>query len=618
MAVLDVKKKVIKGKIVYYGPGLCGKTTNLEHINSVMKGSQEMMSLATEGDRTIFFDFLPMDLGKVRGISTKFKLYTVPGQVRYNLTRKMVLKNVAGVVFVADSQLSMMDSNIESLENLFDNLKDLGLDPDEIPIVLQYNKRDLPDLASPEELDKALNHNDYPVLMASAIKGDGVLDTLKKITRLVFDRISATFEGKGKASKKKAASSDKPMKEKPQPEKPPTMKGVVVKTEQLRRERFPTDPQQFGAPKLIPAKPPQEKKLEAVADRAPARDTEKSEATTDAAAMQGLEDLRVKITALVKQQDMILDSQQKASELAEKKNQVFRNSVSADISEIRAEIVKSRKELDHLHRAMAGLKDQIKAAPLSGSGAGDLDGESTRLLEQMNRDLATKKEVSDLQKSVAGLADGLVTKKELSDLQKSVAGLAGGLATKKELSDLQKSVAGLSEHTDAILATQRDISVRDADLKTALRRVEAQTDALQSATTTVLSGLREEIERSRKAGSEPKREEPPARKQATVPRKEAPAPRKEPAKARDLVGDPRHQNAARAARVMVADLLLYHPDEVSEGIRNGDLMKRMKAQMETMRQTYEARIPEDVRKEKDHLAVAIEKLGSQSNKQPKA
>ena len=134
MAFIDSKKKLIQGKIVYYGPGLCGKTTNLEIINKSVPNTQELMSLSTEGDRTIFFDFLPMDLGKIRGISTHFKIYTVPGQVRYNLTRKMVLKNVDGVVFVADSQRLMLDSNLESLQNLYDNLRELRINPEQVQI----------------------------------------------------------------------------------------------------------------------------------------------------------------------------------------------------------------------------------------------------------------------------------------------------------------------------------------------------------------------------------------------------------------------------------------------------------------------------------------------------
>jgi small GTP-binding protein len=211
MAVIDIKKKVIKGKIVYYGPGLCGKTTNLEYVNQTVPNTQEMMSLSTEGDRTIFFDFLPMDLGKIRGISTNFKLYTVPGQVRYNLTRKMVLKNVDGVVFVADSQPLMKNMNIESLENLYNNLRELGIDPKELPIVLQYNKRDLPEVMSREEMDETLNSNNYPVFMASAVTGEGVLETLREMSKIVFKKFCVSFID-SPAKEKSAASVNKQKK----------------------------------------------------------------------------------------------------------------------------------------------------------------------------------------------------------------------------------------------------------------------------------------------------------------------------------------------------------------------------------------------------------------------
>ena len=157
MAHIDAKSKFIVGKIVYYGPGQCGKTTNLQQVNQRSPHAKQLMSLATEGDRTIFFDFMPLDVGKIRGIDVQFKLYTVPGQVKYNRTRKMVLKDVDGVVFVADSQREMLEANLESLQNLRDNLSELGVDPDGVPLVLQYNKRDLPNLLTVEELDAALN-----------------------------------------------------------------------------------------------------------------------------------------------------------------------------------------------------------------------------------------------------------------------------------------------------------------------------------------------------------------------------------------------------------------------------------------------------------------------------
>ena len=191
MAQLDLRGKAIQGRIVYYGPGLCGKTTNLEYINRTVDDAQEMVSLATEGDRTIFFDLLPVELGKIGGIATSFKLYTVPGQVRYNRTRKMVLNNVDGLVFVADSQPQMRESNLESWDNLISNLRDLNIDPDKVPTVLQYNKRDLPNLLSVEELDGDLNEGKrYAVFLASAVNGEGVLETLAHISNQVYQQFA--------------------------------------------------------------------------------------------------------------------------------------------------------------------------------------------------------------------------------------------------------------------------------------------------------------------------------------------------------------------------------------------------------------------------------------------
>ena len=172
-------------KIVYYGPGLCGKTTNLQHVyqKTSPKSRGEMVSLETETDRTLFFDLLPLDVGNIAGFKTRFQLYTVPGQVFYNSTRKLVLRGVDGVVFVADSQIPMMDANIESLNNLRSNLQELGLNQEEVPLVLQYNKRDLKNIATLEEMNRVLNTRGVPYFEASAVQGTGVFETLKGISK---------------------------------------------------------------------------------------------------------------------------------------------------------------------------------------------------------------------------------------------------------------------------------------------------------------------------------------------------------------------------------------------------------------------------------------------------
>jgi signal recognition particle receptor subunit beta len=188
MTFINYAAREINCKIVYYGPGLCGKTTNLQYIydrtNAASRG--KLISLATETDRTLFFDFLPLDLGTVRGFKTRFHLYTVPGQVFYDASRKLILKGVDGVVFVADSQEARMDANVESLRNLEKNLTDHGFDLQVIPYVLQLNKRDLPTAAPTEDLYRQLNFKGEPTFEASAPNGLGVFDTLKAVAKQVL------------------------------------------------------------------------------------------------------------------------------------------------------------------------------------------------------------------------------------------------------------------------------------------------------------------------------------------------------------------------------------------------------------------------------------------------
>lgn len=191
MSFINYSSREINCKIVYYGPGLCGKTTNLQYIynktNPEAKG--KMISLATETERTLFFDFLPLSLGEIRGFKTSFHLYTVPGQVFYDASRKLILKGVDGVVFVADSQIERMEANIESLDNLRTNLAEQGYDLDKIPYVMQFNKRDLPNASPLAELQEALNPTDVQSFEAVATKGNGVFDTLKAVAKLVLTEL---------------------------------------------------------------------------------------------------------------------------------------------------------------------------------------------------------------------------------------------------------------------------------------------------------------------------------------------------------------------------------------------------------------------------------------------
>jgi hypothetical protein len=188
MSFINYLSREINCKIVYYGPGLCGKTTNLQYIynktNPDAKG--KMISLATETERTLFFDFLPLALGEIRGFKTRFHLYTVPGQVFYDASRKLILKGVDGVVFVADSQIARMEANVESLENLRTNLAEQGYNLDKLPYVIQYNKRDMPGIAPVDELRQLLNAANVPEFEGVASTGIGVFDTLKAVAKLVL------------------------------------------------------------------------------------------------------------------------------------------------------------------------------------------------------------------------------------------------------------------------------------------------------------------------------------------------------------------------------------------------------------------------------------------------
>ncbi len=202
MVLFNYSTRELTAKVVYYGPGLCGKTTNLQYIYDNLPGTVKgkMLSLATKTDRTLFFDFLPIDLGEIRGMRTRIQLYTVPGQVFYNETRRLVLKGADGVVFVADSQRQMMEANADSLANLEENLNAHGMKLSPIPLVLQFNKRDLPNVATVEEMNAALNKYNAPFYESVATTGIGVQDTLKAITKLVLLHLTKKYDPRRPAS----------------------------------------------------------------------------------------------------------------------------------------------------------------------------------------------------------------------------------------------------------------------------------------------------------------------------------------------------------------------------------------------------------------------------------
>jgi hypothetical protein len=237
MVLFNYSTKELTAKVVYYGPGLCGKTTNLQWVHEKLpiKNKGKMLSLATETDRTLFFDFLPIEIGTIRGMKTRIQLYTVPGQVFYNATRRMVLKGADAVCFVCDSQEAMLDANLESFENMRQNLEANEIDPDELPVVLQYNKRDLPNALPIEILNERMNPRNYPFYEAIAVKGIGVEDTLKAVTKLVFKSLSVKY-GEGAPAASAPGRAPGPPRSMPAPASLTPAPPVALTTEDLLGE----------------------------------------------------------------------------------------------------------------------------------------------------------------------------------------------------------------------------------------------------------------------------------------------------------------------------------------------------------------------------------------------
>lgn len=202
MSLVNYSTREVTCKIVYYGPGRSGKTSNLQYIHSYLPADRRgsIVSLATETDRTLFFDFLPLDLGTISGFRTRIQLYTVPGQVYYQATRRLVLRGADGVVFVADSQREQSGENVQSWQSLYENLEEEDIDTTSFPTVLQYNKRDLPDILALDELESILNSRGAAWYPAVAVRGDGVIPTLKRISQLTLQNLSERLQRQGAAS----------------------------------------------------------------------------------------------------------------------------------------------------------------------------------------------------------------------------------------------------------------------------------------------------------------------------------------------------------------------------------------------------------------------------------
>jgi signal recognition particle receptor subunit beta len=250
MVQINFALKEVNCKIVYYGPGMSGKTTNLEvvHQKAPEENKGELTSISTDGDRTLFFDFMPLDLGNVAGMRTKFQLYTVPGQVYYNSTRKLVLQGVDGVIFIADSDPEKLQENIESYDNLIENLREYGKDIRELPHVIQYNKRDLPSAMPVEDLDKAMNKFGVPTFEAVAATGEGVFPTLKVLAGMVLESIDRGPGEAKRTSRPAAKPAAKPAG------KPPAKAGAPPAAPQ--RAGQPRRPAAAGAAPAAAAKGP--------------------------------------------------------------------------------------------------------------------------------------------------------------------------------------------------------------------------------------------------------------------------------------------------------------------------------------------------------------------------
>ena len=257
MVQINFARREVNCKIVFYGPGLSGKTTNLEIIHKKVpdKARGNLTSIATEQDRTLFFDFMPLDLGQVAGMKTKLFLYTVPGQIYYDSTRKLVLQGADGVSFIADSDPNRMPDNIESFKNLEGNLKEYGIDINKMPLVIQYNKRDLPGALSVDELNAKLNPNGVPTFEAVAVKGEGVMQTLKGISKLVVDKLNSDYAPtKGAAKPAPAPAAPAPAAAAPPPK--PAAPAPPAPAAPPPRPAAPPAPAAAAAPPPKPAPPP--------------------------------------------------------------------------------------------------------------------------------------------------------------------------------------------------------------------------------------------------------------------------------------------------------------------------------------------------------------------------
>jgi signal recognition particle receptor subunit beta len=291
MVFFNYSTQQMTAKIVYYGPGLCGKTTNLQYIydKTSNRSQGEMVSLETDTDRTLFFDLLPIDVGSIGGFDTRVQLYTVPGQVFYNATRKLVLKGVDGIVFVADSQEPMLDSNIEAMKNLEENLEIVGANLYEILVVLQFNKRDLPGVTPLAEMNAALNQNDWPTYEASALTGEGIFETLTGISKLTLRSLRERLDDRsGRTSRPQPTTPGPSLVAQPVPAAVAMAAGAAAYPTTAAAAQLRADPAPSALPSPLQAAPPQPELLvETVAQSLP-EETDVSESVFESDSLQDL------------------------------------------------------------------------------------------------------------------------------------------------------------------------------------------------------------------------------------------------------------------------------------------------------------------------------------------
>lgn len=345
-------------KIVYYGPGLSGKTTNLIYIHKKAppQTKGELISLATDADRTLYFDFLPIDIGPVQGFATKFQLYTVPGQVYYNATRKLVLRGVDGLIFVADSQAAKLEENIESMNNLIENLEEYGYVLEELPMIIQYNKRDLEEASSLEELEKCLNPRGLPYFEAVAVKGIGVFDTLKAISKLVLEKARGKSEPEGKKELISVSAESKPSAM-PSAEKEESEKKLYTTPKEALPEA-PLGKDSFEEVERDLEQPEKTYRIEDELEKAGERKRE--EQVKEEARLQKEKEEELQRARLREQEEREKKEKEKAQREAWLKEKVEREIAIADRLKRAAELEKTKEAEELKKREQAKLIEKMK------------------------------------------------------------------------------------------------------------------------------------------------------------------------------------------------------------------------------------------------------------------